>query len=291
MTVLRGALCAAVAATMFSGALAGSASAQDQRYDPYPGNDQGARHDAGRDDRRLDFGPDRDDEGRGARGRNFDLAGPGVGLLLPELRDTRRGRKLVMRRFDFNRDGLVQPEEARAANRAFRDGLLFGPDRDERGPPPPRDIAPPPPPPPPARPAPAFDQRSMREYHFRQSDRGAVFTLPDVLFETGSARLRRTADPKLRPLAAYLRGRPAQRLHIDGYTDSVGTAQANLILSRDRAQSVADALSAMGVDGSRFELEGHGEDSPVASNANPTGRQLNRRVEVTLLGQRAEVFQ
>ena len=219
--------------------------------------------------------------------RHDDLAGPGVRLLLPELRDTPRGRAFVRRRFDFNRDGLVQREEARAANRAF--GEAAGPNRArfDWGA---YDRAPPPPPAPRAE-AYGYDRGAMRDYHFRQNRYGAVFTLSDVLFETGSARLRPAADAKLRPLAAYLRGHTRQALRIDGYTDAVGTAQANLILSGDRARAVGDALSAMGVAGARLHLEGHGEDSPVASNAGAAGRQLNRRVEVTLVGARAAEFE
>ena len=225
--------------------------------------------------------------GRGPDGgRRYDLAGPGVQVLIPELRDTARGRAFVMRDFDFDHDGLVEVGEARAANRAFRDSAggdrgRFDHDRFDRDRGGYDDAAgPPPPPPPPA----------MRAYHFRQNRYGAVFSIGDVLFETGSARLRATARDTLRPLADYLRANPRQRLRIDGYTDAVGTAQSNLILSRDRARSVADALSAAGVDATRFQLEGHGEDSPVSSNATAAGRQLNRRVEVTLIGRRAADF-
>ena len=221
--------------------------------------------------------------------RAYRLAGPGVPMLFPELRDTPRGRAFVMRNFDFDRDGLVEPREARAANRAFLDAA--GPDRAhfdwERRWHDPAYVAPPPPPPPATG---GWDRPAMRAYHFRQNRYGAVFSIGDVLFQTGSAQLRPAALQTLRPLAGYLRANPGQRLRIDGYTDSVGTAQANLILSQDRARSVSDALAGMGVNPSRFHLEGHGEDSPVATNATAAGRQLNRRVEVTLLGRRAADF-
>lgn len=265
----RPALAAALALSL-AGGLAGAASAQDG-WGP-------GRHD------RWDWrGPD--------GGRALDLAGPGVPLLIPELRDTGRGRAFVRRNFDWNHDGYLDRREALAANRAFLDAAGPRYDRERRGfdwea----RDREPPPPPPPSRADEGGWDRGAMHGYGFRQNRYGAVFTLQDVLFETGSARLRPTADAKLRPLAAYLRANPTQRLRIDGYTDSVGTAQANLILSRDRARSVADALAAMGVDAGRFQLEGHGEDSPVSTNATAEGRQLNRRVEVTLLGRQASSF-
>ncbi len=294
MSTTRHLLVLAAGAAVTAATLAGPASAQpgyDQprygqpRYDQ-PQYGQPRYDDAQRPGDRPSYDDRASDRPYGDRAG--ELVGPGVSLLLPELRDTPRGRAFVLRDFDFNRDGVVQPREARAANRAFEDGRGFGPDRGDR-----RydDAAPPPPPPPgPARGDYGYDRPAMHAYGFRQNSDGAVFTLQDVLFETGSARLRPTADAKLRPLADYLRQNPAQRVRIDGYTDSVGTAQANLILSRDRARSVADALAALGVDAGRFQLEGHGEDSPTASNASADGRQLNRRVEVTLLGLQASSF-
>ena len=266
-------LAAGAAATAV--AMVGHASAQP-RYDDQP------RYDQPRYDDRASDRPYADRAG--------ELVGAGVGLLLPELRDTPRGRAFVLRDFDFNHDGIVQPREARAANRAFQDRRGFGRDRDDRGFAERGYDTPPPPPPAPTREGYGYDRPAMHAYGFRQNRYGAVFTLQDVLFETGSARLRPQADGKLRPLADYLRQNPRQQLRIDGYTDSVGTAQANLLLSRDRARSVADALAGMGVDAARFQLEGHGEDSPVASNLNADGRQQNRRVEVTLLGRQASTF-
>ena len=224
-------------------------------------------------------GPERD--------RPFELVGPGVGMLIPELRDNIRGRAFVRRNFDWDHDGVVSFREARAANRAFLEAA--GPDRgrfdwDRRW----HDDGPPPPPP--RAYHGGWDREGMRGYHFRQGRYGATFTLGDVLFETGSARLRPAALARLRPLAGYLRSTSGARLRIDGFTDSVGSAEANLQLSRDRARSVADALASMGADARGFHLEGHGEDLPVASNMNAAGRQQNRRVEVTLVGARASAF-
>ncbi len=273
MTSTSNRLAAALGLALAAASVAAPAFAQD-RYD----------------DRR---GP----EFRGPDGAPGELRGRGVGLLIPELRDTPRGHAFVLERFDFNHDGFVSPEEASAANRAFqdrRDEHRFDRDhrddgrrdegrRDDRGP------APPIPPPPVERAAP-WDRAGMRDYHFRQGRYGAMFTLEDVLFETGSARLRPGFEARLRPLIGYLRNSPGVKLRIDGYTDSVGSDAANLQLSKDRARSVADAIASYGVDGRRLQLAGHGEASPVASNRTESGRRLNRRVEVTLIGQRASSF-
>ena len=131
----------------------------------------------------------------------------------------------------------------------------------------------------------------MRDYHFRQTRLGATLTLQeDVLFRTDSAELFPRALDKLRPLAGYLRGNGGVRVAIIGFTDSRGTDAHNQTLSEQRAESVRAALEDMGVTRARFRVEGHGEREPVASNTTPEGMRLNRRVEVTLLGQRADRF-
>ncbi len=221
------------------------------------------------------------------------LRGPGVRELVPELRDSERGARFVLRRFDFDHNGFISREEARAADEAFFEMRRRGRFEEDLGPayppppPPPRE----PPPPPPVYEGPQdFDRPAMRQYHFRQGRLGAVFTLPDVLFETAKYDLRPGAEARLRPLGEFLKRHPRVRLRIDGYTDSVGSVAYNLTLSRNRARAVADALEVMGVSADRFELEGHGKADPVATNATAEGRQLNRRVDVTLIGQRANTF-
>ena len=215
--------------------------------------------------------------------RDYRLAGPGVRLLYPELRATNRGRAFVMRNFDWNLDGFVSPREARAANRACAD--VAGPRRDrfdwnhhdtvviET-------------------PAPGgWDRGAMHGYGFRQTPRGAMMRLDDdVLFATDSDVLRPGAVDRLRPIAAYLRATPGVRVAIDGYTDSRGTDAHNQDLSERRAASVRSAFDQMGVTRARFSVEGHGEADPVAPNTSAAGMRQNRRVEVTLLGQRADRF-
>lgn len=226
--------------------------------------------------------------------RPYRLAGPGVPMLFPELRDTPRGRAFVMRNFDWNRDGYLDRREADAANRAF--ARIAGPRRDrfdwDRHAPgvvvEERVVTPPPPPPPPA-PAATWDARAMHDYGFRDTPRGARLTLSeDVLFRTDSDVLRPGAIDRLRPLAGYLRAHPGVRVAIDGYTDARGSDAHNQDLSERRAASVRSAFDAMGVVRARFAVAGHGERDPVATNATAQGQRLNRRVEVTLLGQRAE---
>lgn len=218
--------------------------------------------------------------GRDDDRRAYDLRGPGVRMLFPELRETRRGRAFVLRNFDWRHDGFITPREADAANRAFAEAT--GPDRgrfdwrwaDRAVPPPVR-----------------WDRGAMRAYHFRDTPEGARMTLQeDVLFRTDSAELRPGALDKLQALAAYLRDNPGVRVAIDGYTDSRGTDAHNQDLSERRAASVRDAFDQMGVTQARFRVRGHGENDPVATNATAAGMRLNRRVEVTLLGQRASSF-
>lgn len=222
--------------------------------------------------------------------RPYRLVGPGVPMLFPELRRSPRGHAFVMRNFDWNRDGVIDRREAAAANRAFareagprRDRFDWdrrgGPDRvviEERTAVPDRG---------------SWDRRAMHDYGFRQTPRGAMLTLSeDVLFATDSDVLRPHAIDKLRPLASYLRGNGGVRVAIDGFTDSRGSGAHNQDLSERRAESVRNALESMGADRARFQVVGHGERQPVATNATAAGMRQNRRVEVTLLGRRADEF-
>lgn len=215
-----------------------------------------------------------------ADGRDYRLAGSGARLLFPELRETRRGRAWVMLNFDRNRDGFINPREAEAANRAF--AQTAGPRRD-RFDWDARDVV--------VDRAGGWDRGAMRGYGFRQTPRGATMTMQeDVLFATDSAALRPGAVEKLRALAGYLRANPGVRVAIDGHTDSRGTDAHNQALSLRRADSVRAAFDQMGVTRARFQVQGFGERQPVASNATPQGMRQNRRVEVTLLGRRADEF-
>ncbi len=214
--------------------------------------------------------------------REYRLAGAGVPLLSPELRGTNRGRAFVVRNFDRNRDGRIQPREAEAANDAF---VRIAGQRRDRFDWDARDAGF-------VRPgAGAWDRGAMRDYGFRQTPRGATLTLQEeVLFATDSANLRPGAIERLRPLAQYLRANPGVRVAVDGHTDSRGTDAHNQALSLRRADAVRVAFDRMGVTRARFATTGFGERRPVATNATAAGMRQNRRVEVTLLGERADRF-
>jgi outer membrane protein OmpA-like peptidoglycan-associated protein len=122
--------------------------------------------------------------------------------------------------------------------------------------------------------------KELADLQAKQTDRGMLVTLGDVLFEFGRAEIKPAAQNEIAKLANYLNQHPDRRVLIEGFTDSVGSDQANLTLSQRRSQAVADALRARGVDPTRIEARGYGEAYPVASNSSNTDRAMNRRVEV-----------
>ena len=119
----------------------------------------------------------------------------------------------------------------------------------------------------------------------KPTDRGLVLTLGDVLFDTGKAELNSGAARKLDQLAQFLTEHSDRRVQIEGFTDSVGTDSYNLDLSQRRADAVRSALRGRGIDADRITTQGFGKEFPVAGNAESGGRQLNRRVEVTIGGE------
>ncbi|HET6435846.1 MAG TPA: OmpA family protein [Xanthomonadaceae bacterium] len=115
----------------------------------------------------------------------------------------------------------------------------------------------------------------------RSAAGGEVFTLAGDAFASGSARLSGGASASLRALAAYL-GQSKAAIRVDAYTDSQGEEDANLALSRRRAEAVRQALVAGGVAAGRIQAEGRGEADPVADNTTAIGRARNRRVEIAV---------
>jgi outer membrane protein OmpA-like peptidoglycan-associated protein len=117
------------------------------------------------------------------------------------------------------------------------------------------------------------------------TERGIVLTMGDVLFATDQSTLSPNANRNVEKLAEFLQKYPNRNVLIEGHTDSVGTDEYNLSLSHRRAEAVKEALVAKGIDPGRIWTKGYGKKYPVASNDNPTGRQLNRRVEVIILNE------
>lgn len=125
-------------------------------------------------------------------------------------------------------------------------------------------------------------QGQLKDFEFQITALGGSLTLRDVMFEVDSAQLRPGADQRLQPLANYLRSMPNTSIRIEGHTDSTGGAAYNERLSRDRAESVKQALVAMGIDGNRVQTAGYGLTKPIASNNTVSGREQNRRVEIIM---------
>lgn len=114
----------------------------------------------------------------------------------------------------------------------------------------------------------------------KQTDRGMVLTLGDVLFATGQTTIRPGAMLTVERLADFLRARPTLAVMIEGHTDSVGGDDYNRDLSQRRSDAVMAALASRGVAATSLRSRGLGEGYPSASNDSPGGRQQNRRVEV-----------
>jgi outer membrane protein OmpA-like peptidoglycan-associated protein len=123
-------------------------------------------------------------------------------------------------------------------------------------------------------------QKSLAELQAKQTERGMVLTLSDVLFDTAQATLKPGADLALGRVATFMRENSTTRLVIEGHTDSRGSETYNEDLSRRRAEAVRNALVANGITGERIEAVGRGEAFPVASNDTRAGQQQNRRVEI-----------
>ena len=126
----------------------------------------------------------------------------------------------------------------------------------------------------------ASAQQQLADLQAKQTDRGMVVTLGDVLFDTGQATLKPGADLAVNRLATYLSGNPHTKVLIEGHTDSRGSDSYNEALSERRASSVATALESRGIAADQVRTAGRGKAFPVASNDTPEGRQQNRRVEI-----------
>ncbi|HEX5311971.1 OmpA family protein [Aquabacterium sp.] len=125
-------------------------------------------------------------------------------------------------------------------------------------------------------------EAQLRDLNAKQTSRGIVITIADVLFDTNQAVLKAGGWREIDKLVNFLNQYPQRRVLIEGFTDSVGGAELNQVLSSRRADAVRARLVEMGIAPSRVQTRGYGEADPIASNATAEGRQLNRRVEIVL---------
>jgi outer membrane protein OmpA-like peptidoglycan-associated protein len=118
----------------------------------------------------------------------------------------------------------------------------------------------------------------------RDTARGLIVNMSDVLFDTGRYTLRPGAREKLAKISGIVLAHPGLRLAVEGHTDSVGGDEYNMKLSEQRADAVRDYLVQQGLSSDGVTAKGFGKTMPVADNSTAAGRQQNRRVELVVSG-------
>ncbi len=118
----------------------------------------------------------------------------------------------------------------------------------------------------------------------RDTARGLIANMSDVLFRSGSFELLPGARERLAKISGIVLAYPSLHLEVEGHTDSIGSDEYNQQLSERRASSVRDYLVQQGISAQAIEAHGYGKTEPIASNDTPEGRQQNRRVELVLSG-------
>ena len=133
-------------------------------------------------------------------------------------------------------------------------------------------------------------ERKLAELQAKETERGLILTLGDVVFTSDQANLKAEALENLYPMVTFLRENPERHILIEGHTDNVGPESYNLDLSQERAAAVKNFLLRNGISPERITARGYGEEYPVDMNTTKEGRQTNRRVEIVVLreGKRVE---
>ena len=126
-------------------------------------------------------------------------------------------------------------------------------------------------------------KQQLENLQLRETESGVVVTLGDVLFATGETELLDEAMTSLVEVVDLLQTEPDKNIRIEGHTDSIGSSDANLRISGQRAEAVRAALIDLGVAADRMKALGMGEDYPIDTNETEEGRARNRRVDVILL--------
>jgi outer membrane protein OmpA-like peptidoglycan-associated protein len=118
----------------------------------------------------------------------------------------------------------------------------------------------------------------------KDTARGLIVSMPDVLFDFGKSQLKPAARERLARISGIVLAYPDLRLEIEGYTDSIGSDEFNQVLSEKRAANVRDYLISSNVPIDSVTARGLGKSDPIAPNTTAAGRQLNRRVEMIVSG-------
>ena len=119
----------------------------------------------------------------------------------------------------------------------------------------------------------------------RDTARGLIVNMSDVLFDTGQYSLRPGAREKLAKVSGIILGHPGLKIEVEGHTDSVGSDSLNQTLSERRSGAVRDYLTQQGLATDAVTAKGFGKTRPVATNDTAVGRQQNRRVELVVSGE------
>jgi outer membrane protein OmpA-like peptidoglycan-associated protein len=118
----------------------------------------------------------------------------------------------------------------------------------------------------------------------RDTARGLIVSMPDVLFDFNKYTLKPEARERLARVSGIVLAYPDLKLQIEGYTDAIGSEEYNQTLSEKRAETVRDYLVSSGVSMNNVAAQGLGKADPVADNSTAAGRKLNRRVEMIVSG-------
>jgi outer membrane protein OmpA-like peptidoglycan-associated protein len=127
-------------------------------------------------------------------------------------------------------------------------------------------------------------QRDLEGAEVQRIGEGIKITFDSgILFDIDKSDLRPVSKSSLAELAKILNKYPDTNIMIEGHTDDTGTDEHNMILSKDRAQSVSLYLATLNVQSARFSITGYGETQPIVTNDTPAGQQKNRRVDVAVI--------
>jgi OmpA-OmpF porin, OOP family len=123
----------------------------------------------------------------------------------------------------------------------------------------------------------------QRDLYLSPIEVGDIFRLNNIFFDFNKTTLRPESYPELNRLVAFMQNNSSVEIEISGHTDDVGSDEANLKLSAERARSVCEYIVTKGITASKIKTKGYGKTNPVAGNDTEEGRQLNRRVEFVII--------